>query len=446
MKASGHETRELVALVREGRIPTVVDRARNLAAADLADVLAAVPEGERLRVVGALPARLAAHALIEMSPGSRPESMLSAMGAEDCGRLIAELDDDDAADLLGRLAPDERQRILASLGNPVALGRLLVYPPDSAGGLMTSRLIAVSELDAIGLAIEAVRRQASAVIGDVIEIFVVDSARRLTGVLSVQQILLAPPTALVRDVMGPASVRVGPNDDQREVARIITRYNLGSVPVVDSGGRLLGRITGDDIRDATVNDAIEDLLRFGGVSTREAPTVSWNVAVRSRLPLLYTNLLAAFGAAAVVYFFQGTVQRLVTLAVWMPVVAGVGGNAGTQALAASVRRLTVSRDHPAGLGRRIAQEAAIGGANGLAIGVVVGAVAVLLGESWKLGLVVAIAMVANLVLASVVGATIPVILNKVGRDPALASPAFVTATMDACGFLLLLGLASAVLL
>lgn len=444
MKLPGLETDELVALVREGRLATVVDRAWNLAAADLADVLAALPAEARLRVVAALPARLASHALIEMSPASRPESVLAALGAEQCGRLFAELEDDDATDLLGRLAPEERQRILASLGNPAVLGQLLVYPANSAGGLMTSRLVTVSELDPVGFAIEAVRRQAAA-IGDLTEIFVVDSARRLTGVLSVQQILLAPPAALVRDVMAPVPVRLGPNDDQRLVARFIARYNLSSVPVVDPGGRLLGRVTGDDIRDVTVNDAIEDLLRFGGVSTREAPSVSWSIAVRSRLPSLYTNLLAAFGAAAVVYFFQGTVQRVVTLAVWMPVVAGVGGNAGTQALATSVRRLAVSPEHRAGLGRRIAQEAAIGGANGVAIGMVVGAVAVLLGESWKLGLVVAIAMVGNLVLASGLGATIPVILKKVGRDPALASPVFVTAMMDACGFVLLLGLASAIL-
>jgi magnesium transporter len=445
MKHPGLETDELVALVREGRLATVVDRAWNLAAADLADVLAALPADARLRVVAALPPRLASHALVEMAPASRPESILAALGSEHCGRLFAELEDDDATDLLGRLAPDERQRILASLGNPAMLGELLVYPANSAGGLMTSRLVTVSELDPVGLAIEAVRRQAAA-IGDLTEIFVVDSARRLTGVLSVQQILLASPAALVRDVMIPAPVRIGPNDEQQLVARVIARYNLNSVPVVDAGGRLLGRVTGDDVRDVTVNDAIEDLLRFGGVSTREAPSVSWSIAVRSRLPSLYTNLLAAFGAAAVVYFFQGTVQRVVTLVVWMPVVAGVGGNAGTQALAASVRRLAVSSEHGAGLRRRIAQEAAIGGANGLAIGMVVGAVAVLLGESWKLGLVVAIAMVANLVVASGLGATIPVILKKVGRDPALASPVFVTAMVDACGFVILLGLASAVLL
>lgn len=445
MKPPGLETEELVALVREGRLATVVDRAWNLPAADLADVLAALPEAERLRVVTALPARLAAHALIEMSPGSRPESILGALGAEHCGRLIAELEDDDATDLLGRLAPDERQRILAGLGDPAVLGQLLVYPANSAGGLMTSRLVTVSELDPVGLATEAVRRQAAA-IGDLTEIFVVDSARRLTGVLSVPQILLASPTALIRDVMERAPVRVGPNDDQQHVARLIARYGRPSVPVVDDTGHLLGRVTADDVRDVTVNDAIEDLLRFGGVSTREAPRVSWNVAVRSRLPSLYTNLLTAFGAAAVVYFFKGTIQRVVTLAVWMPVVAGVGGNAGTQALAASVRRLAVSPAHGAGLRRRIAQEAAIGGANGVAIGVVVAAVSVLLGESWKLGLVVMLAMVANLVLASIAGAAIPAVLSRTGRDPALASPVFITALTDAVGFALLLGLASAILL
>jgi magnesium transporter len=445
MKPLGHETVELVALAREGRLTTFVDRAWSLAPADLGDVLAALPEAERQRLVALLPARLAARALIEMSPSSRPEVMLGALGAEHGARLIAELEDDDAADLLGRLPDGHRQQVLACLGNSATLGRLLVYPSSSAGGLMTSRLVTVSEFDPVGLAIEAVRRQAAA-IGDLTEIFVVDSARRLTGILSVQRLLLASPAALVRDVMAPAPIRVGPAEDQQLVAGVIARYNLTSVPVVDDVGHLLGRVTADDARDATVNDAIEDLLRFGGVSTREAPRVAWNVAVRSRLPSLYANLLTAFGAAAVVYFFQDTVQRIVTLAVWMPVVAGVGGNAGTQALATSVRRLMLSPEHPAGLRGLIAREAAIGAANGVAIGVVVGAVSVLLGESWKLGLVVMLAMFGNLVLASIAGAALPALLKKLGRDPALASPVAITALTDAFGFALLLGIASAILL
>jgi magnesium transporter len=166
------------------------------------------------------------------------------------------------------------------------------------------------------------------------------------------------------------------------------------------------------------------------------------MAVRSRLPSLYVNLITAFGAAAVVYFFQGTVQRMVTLAVWMPVVAGVGGNAGTQSLAASVRRLLANAEPPSRLRSLVMREALIGAANGLAIGVVVSLVAVLLGESWRLGLVVLLALEGNLVLSSILGVAIPTMLRRAGRDPALASPVVVTALTDGFGFALLLGLAS----
>lgn len=445
MKPLGVPTGELVALAREGRLAAFVDRAWRLPAADLGDVFAALPDDECQRLIAALPPRLAAPALVEMPPSSRPELTLARLDPDHGARLIAELEDDDAADLLGRLDVGSRQSILASLGNPAALGQLLGYAATSAGGLMTSRLVTVSELDPVGLAIEAVRRQAAA-IGNLTEIFVIDSARRLTGVLSFQQILLASPAAVVRDVMAPAPIRVGPETDQRSVARVIARYNLSSVPVVDGIGHLLGRVTADDVRDLTVNGAIEDLLRFGGVSPREAPRVAWSIAVRSRLPPLYANLFTAFAAAAVVYFFQGAILRIVALAVWMPVVAGVGGNAGTQALAASVRRLLLSPVQAAPLYRVIAREAIIGSVDGVAIGVVVAAVAVLLGESWKLGLVVMIAMIGNVALASIAGAAIPALLRRFGRDPALASPVFVTALTDAFGFALLLGLASAILL
>ena len=445
MRPPGVPTGELVALAREGRMAAFIDRAWRLPAADLGDVFAALPDDECQRLIGALPPRLAAPALVEMPPSSRPELTLARLDTEHGARLIAELEDDDAADLLRRLGGGQRQRILASLGNPAALGQLLGYAETSAGALMTSRLVTVNELDPVGLAVEAVRRQAAA-IGDLTEIFVIDSARRLTGVLSLRQILLASPAAVVRDVMAPAPIRVGPEEDQQSIARVIARYNLSSVAVVDGIGHLLGRVTADDVRDVTVNDVIEDLLRFGGVSPREAPRVAWSVAVRSRVPSLYANLFTAFAAAAVVYFFQGAIVRVVALAVWMPVVAGVGGNAGTQALATSVRRLMFSPVQAARLYRVIAREAIIGAANGVAIGVVVATVAVLLGESWKLGLVVMIAMIGNVVLAGIAGAAIPELLKRAGRDPALASPLFVTAVTDVFGFALLLGLASMILL
>lgn len=439
------QTGELVALVREGRVAAFVDRATQLPAADIADVLIELRAAERRALVLQLPARVAAHALLELPRDYHPERLLTEIGAERSARLVAELEDDDAASLLGRLSPDERRAVLDRLPDAAALTQLLAHDTRSAGGLMTSRLVTVSEGDSIGLATEAVRRQAAA-FGDLTEIFVVDAERRLRGVLSVKQLLLALPSLLVRDVMTRAVVHVGPEEDHQLVARVIARYNLASVPVVDPVGRLLGCVTADDVRGVTVDEATDDLLRFGGVSVGEARDARWTAAVRSRLPWLYTNLLPAFGAAAVVYFFKGAVLRIVTLAVWMPVVAGVGGNAGTQALATSVRRLILEPARSSGLRALILREAATGTINGAGIGAVVGVVAVLLGETWKLGLVVAIAMAMNLVLAAIAGAIFPILLRQLGRDPALASPVLVTAFTDATGFAILLGLASAILL
>jgi magnesium transporter len=381
------QTGELVALLREGRLATVVHRAAQLQPADIADVLTELGASERRALVEQLPPELAASALRKL-------------------------------------------RARASM---------------VAGGLMTSGLVSVSESDPIGLAVEAVRRQAAA-IGDLTEVFVVDAERRLRGVLSIKQLLLASPTDVIRDVMSRNTVHVTPDEDQQSIARVILRYNLTSVPVVDGAGRLLGRVTADDVGSVALDDAAGELLRFGGVSVREAVDARWRAAVRSRLPWLYTNLLPAFGAAAVVYFFKGSLLRIVTLAVWMPVVAGVGGNAGTQALAASVRRLILQSGSTPNLGAMIAREAATGIVNGIGIGAVVGAVSVLVGESWKLGLVVSIAMMANLALAAVAGAAIPVVLKRLGRDPALASPVLLTALTDATGFAILLGLASVILL
>jgi len=439
------QTGELVALVREGRIAAFVDRAAQLPAADIADVLTELQVVERRALMMQVPPRLAARALLEMPRDARPERMLADLGVEHGALLVAELADDDAAWLLGRLSFEERRALLDRLADPTALDHILAHAATSAGGLMTARLVTVSELDPIGLAVEEVRRQAAA-IGDLTEIFVVDAERRLRGLLSVKQLLLASPVLFVRDAMSRTTVHVRPEEDQQLVARVIARYSLTSVPVLDPVGRLLGRVTADAVRDVSVDEATDDLLRFGGVSVAESLGTSWAGAVRSRLPWLYTNLLPAFGAAAVVYFFKGSVLRIVTLAVWMPVVAGVGGNAGTQALATSMRRLILQPRRSPKLSALIAREAATGVANGVAIGAVVGGVAVLLGESWKFGLVVSIAMGANLALAAIVGAALPVVLKRLGRDPALASPVWVTALTDATGFALLLGLASALLL
>jgi magnesium transporter len=307
--------------------------------------------------------------------------------------------------------------------------------------MMTARVVVVTDSDTAQLATESVRRQATRVPA-LTEIFVTDTHRRLVGMLPIAALLLAEGGAQVRDLMQDVAVRVGPEEPQRVAAQVIARYDLSAVAVVDTRGTLLGRITADDVRHVALDEAAGGLLRFGGISTLEQHDSRWTAAVRSRLPSLYLNLLTAFGAAAVVYLFEGTLARIIALAIWMPVVAGVGGNAGTQALAASIRRLAWRGDPTGRVRADVLREGLLGLVHGVAIGAVIGTLAVLLGESWKFGFVVLAALVANLISASVVGALLPVVLHRFGRDPSHASPVIVTAVTDAIAFALLLGLAS----
>jgi magnesium transporter len=226
----------------------------------------------------------------------------------------------------------------------------------------------------------------------------------------------------------------------------MARYNLPAIPVVDRLGRLLGRITFDDVVDVVEAEMTEDLLQFGGVPAHEALGAPWITAVRGRLPWLYVNTITAFIAAAVVFTFQDTIAALVLLTVYMPIVAGQGGNAGTQALAVTVRRIALGQILPGQGAGVIMKEVLVGATNGLAVGLAVGAVAAVAGGTPMLGGVVALAMWGNLVIAGLVGSAVPLLLQRFGADPAVASSVFVTPVTDACGFLLLLGLASSVLL
>jgi magnesium transporter len=443
----GREARleELVALVREGHTSAFVARAYDLEPADLADVIAALDDDERVRLVKALPAELSSQALVELPEHEHAEETLAALDPGHAAEIVEELEDDDAADLLGELEPEQAERILAEVEDRGEVDRLLRYDEESAGGLMTTHVVTVTDTDTVALALEAIRRQAEDA-DDVAEIFVVDTRRRLVGTLPFKHLVLSPPARQVRDVMESADVRVAPDVDQEEVARQMARYNVPSIPVVDASGRLLGRVTYDDVIDVAEAEATEDLLRFGGVSPDEGLGATWSSAVRSRLPWLYVNLLTAFLAAAVVYFFKGSIERLAVLAVWMPIVAGMGGNAGTQALAVTVRRLSLGQGPATKLREIINKELLVGLVNGAAIGIVIALVAVLLGEPWRLGVVVFLAMSLNLFVAGFAGSFVPVALERLGADPAVASSVFVTAFTDVCGFGLLLGLATMVLL
>ena len=436
---------EMRRVAERGDVASFLRYAKSVHPSDLSDVLAELDEALQLRVLQALPPEIVSEALAEMEQEEHPEELLAALRPELAAGIVDELEADDAADLIGGLAPEVARRILAHVADRADVEQLLHYDEETAGGRMTTALVTVPTTATLGEALASVRRQAEE-IEDFYQIYCVEDDHRLGGVLSLQHLVVSRPDRQVREVMEPAPVVVTPDQDQEEVARLMARYNTPALAVVDGLGRLVGRITFDDVIDVVEAETTEDLLKFGGVPGDEALAASWHQAVRSRLPWLFVNTVTAFIAASVVYAHQDIIAGLVLLAVFMPIVAGQGGNAGTQALAVTVRRLALGLILPGRGSEVVLKEVAVGAVNGLAVGAVVGGAAALVGSTPMLGLVVALAMSGNLLIAGLVGSFVPIVLRRLGVDPAVASSVFVTPVTDACGFLLLLTLASWLLL
>lgn len=448
--ADDRSTRDRIReLLDAGDEPALQDALTGLHPSDLADLLEALHEDERMSVLRALsdePA-LAAEALAEMEPDEHPEESLAALDSEQMGDILAELAVDDAADIIAEMDPDDQVRALASLPRAEAgeIRELMQYDEESAGGIMTTELVAVPISLTAAETIDEVRRQGQEV-GEIWVVFVIDSNGLLEGYLPLQTLLTAAPHARLDELVLPPVAAVLPDTPQDEVARVLSRYNLSVVPVVDETGHLLGGVTFDDVIDVVEAEATRDILSLGGTSGEEELRGGWWDAVRVRLPWLFVNLLTAFAASAVVVMFQGTVAALPLLAAWMPVIAGMGGNTGTQALAVTVRRLALS---PESSGRRwsvVGKELLVGMGNGFAIGVTVAVIAYVLNQNAMLGVVVMVAMWLNLAVAGFAGAFVPIVLERLDVDPAVASSIFVTTFTDMCGFLLLLGLATKLLL
>ncbi|HEX8453687.1 MAG TPA: magnesium transporter [Longimicrobium sp.] len=423
-------------------------------ASDIADLLEELDEEDRahaVRVLAGDPA-LAAEALAEMDPDEHPEDSLAGLESEQIAAVVAEMSDDDAADLIGEMDPEDQARVLAALPVEDAgeIRDLMRYPEDSAGGIMTTELVAIPVGLTAAEATEEVRRQAQEhEMEELYVVFVVDRRRVLQGFLPLARLVSASPAAQVTDLLEEVPATVLPETDREEVARVVSRYNLTVVAVVDGAGRLLGGVTFDDVLDVMEEENTRDILGLAGTSQGEELRGGWGEAVRSRLPWLFVNLVTAFAAASVVYAFEDVVSKVALLAVCMPVIAGMGGNTGTQALAVTVRRLalTVGTRRPWGV---LVKELLVGATNGLATGIVASAAAYGLSIATKgdprLALVVLLAMWGNLAIGGFAGALVPTVLERIGVDPAVASSIFVTTFTDMFGFFLLLGLASQMLL
>jgi magnesium transporter len=445
-------------LIEAGDLARLEPLLEELHGSDVADVLESLSDEDRVSLIALLPVDLASEALTEMSESEGPAELLVAFDARKQAALVHELEVDDAADLLGDLDPEDQDRVLAGLPSDEAgeIRELLGYDEETAGGIMTTALVSVTGDLSASEALEQVRIQGREV-EDFYIVFVVDSDRRLLGTVPLDHLVIADPNDTVESLVEPALASATTGEDQEVVGKLISHYNLPSLPVLDEDGRLLGRVTFDDVIDVLEAEQTEDLLRFSGVSEEEELRGDWVDAVRGRLPWLLLHTVTLSIASFVIILFEDTLKQLTILAFIMPIIAGLGGNAGTQALAVTVRRLATASGPLDPRRTAVGKEVLVAFFNGL---MVAGAVALLVtgirmtgvssgfGDASAItwGVVVLIAMWGNVLVAGSAGAFIPTLLNRLGADPAVASSVFLTTMTDLIGFFLLLGLASAVLL
>lgn len=432
--------------VLAGDVAAAAAEAAELHPSDLADIVERLDEAEQVRLLSQLSAELASETLAEMEGGEERGHLLAALSPEKGAELLEELADDDAADLMGELEPDEQQRLLEALPDETAdeLADLLQYDEDTAGGLMTTDLVVVDETMTASEALAQVRVQGREV-ADFYTVFVVGADRRLKGTVRLDDLVIADTESTVETIVEEPVATVGPEEDQEQVGRLIARYNLASIPVVTPIGTLLGRITFDDVIDVIEAEQTEDILRLAGVVDEEELRHTWRQSVATRLPWLLLNLVTAALAAGVILVFEDVIAEVVTLAFLAPIIAALGGSSGTQSLAITIRRLTIEGT---GAARGfVVKELLVGLVIGAVLGVGIAGIALLVpGATPRLGLVVMLAMWGNQIVAGVAGAFVPATLDRLGVDPSVASSVFVHTLTDLCGFFLLLGLASKLLI
>ncbi|MPZ19657.1 MAG: magnesium transporter [Luteitalea sp.] len=429
-------------LLRIGATANLLNLLQKQHPADLAQVFGELAERDRLAAFSVLverSSRLAMEALSELGPESGA-ALLANRPAEEIARLIQELPSDDAAALLDYL-PEELANTVIDLmrrKEGAEVESLLEYEENTAGRIMNPHVFALTEDLTVGEAISELQRARD--VEMVFYLYVVDGRRHLVGVVSLRRLLLVSPETPLKRIMAADVISARVDTDQEEVAQQVASYNLLAMPVVDHDSKLVGVITVDDVIDVIKDEATEDIYRLAGVSGDERVSTPVRSALQKRMLWLAVNLVMAFIASTVVYFFRDQISKVAVLAALMPIVAGMGGNAGTQTLAVVVRGLALGELTWANTWKTLVKEVVMGAGNGLVIGGVAGICAWLLyGNPW-LGLILLMAMVVNMLVAGAAGTLIPLGLKALKIDPALASSIFITTFTDVFGFLTFLGL------
>ncbi|NSW53659.1 MAG: magnesium transporter [Anaerolineae bacterium] len=431
----------VLAAVEQDNFAEAAEALQQLHAPDQADVFEDLEPEDQDQILELLTPEVQADILEELEDEDTAE-VASRQEPEDLARIIELMEPDKAADLLGDIDLAQAIEVLEEIQEPQEVRPLLAYPDDSAGGIMTSLPISLVESMTVDQAIQHIRAEFEPDDEDIYYLFVTNTEHQLVGVVSVRQLLLGKPQVLISQIMNKDVISIEATADQEEAARLMSRYDLLALPVIDDGQHLLGLITFDDSVEVLEDEATEDIYRLGGVPQGNPSDISVKSAVKNRLPWLSLNMLTAMGSATVLSLFESTLAQYAVLTAFLPIVAGMGGNAATQTLTVTVRGLALGEIESSEGWKTLARELTIGLIDGAALGVIVSLIAMVWKGSPLMGLVVGISVFLNLICAALAGVLVPVIMSKLRFDPALASPILFTPTTDAFGYLIYLTVAT----
>lgn len=414
--------------------------------ADVAHILEALPLDDRLTVWQLVKSERDGDILLEVSDAVR-ETLIADMDDHEILAAARDLDADELADLAAELPRDVVHELMETLDaqQRERVRSALSYEEDQVGALMDFEMVTIREDVSLEVVLRYLRRLKE-LPGHTDKLFVVDYDGVLKGVLPIKRLLVNDPEKQVADVMASDPVTFHPDEDAYEAAQAFERYDLVSTPVVDKSGKLIGRLTIDEMVDLIREESENEVLSMAGLREEEDIFASVWKSVRNRWAWLAVNLVTAFIASRVIGLFDGSIEKLVALAALMPIVAGIGGNSGNQTITMIVRAMALDQIGTANGTRLLRKEAGVGLVNGLVWGGVIGLVVYWLYDSWSLGVVITAAMTLNLLLAALMGVLIPMTLARLGRDPALGSSVMITAMTDSGGFFIFLGLATVFLL
>ncbi|HTN31394.1 MAG TPA: magnesium transporter [Pseudomonas sp.] len=429
-------------LVRRQNLTDLQRKLDELHPADIAYILEALPLDERLTVWQLVKAERDGDILLEVSDAVR-ETLIADMEDHELLAAAKEMDVDELADLAPELPRDVVYELMENLDaqQRERMRSVLSYEEDQVGALMDFEMVTIREDVSLEVVLRYLRRLKE-LPGHTDKLFVLDQDGVLTGVLPLKRLLVSDPERQVGEVMSDDPVTFNPDEDAYDAAQAFERYDLVTAPVVDKAGKLIGRLTIDEMVDLIREESENEVLNMAGLREEEDIFASVWKSMGNRWAWLAVNLVTAFIASRVIGLFDGSIEKLVALAALMPIVAGIGGNSGNQTITMIVRAMALDQLGSGNATWLLRKELGVGLVNGLLWGGVIGAVAWLLYDSWSLGLVMTAAMTLNLLLAALMGVLIPITLARMGRDPAMGASVMITAVTDSGGFFIFLGLAT----